>query len=55
MKGDPSFGSDLPRSELVPPMPFLPASTVFSARQPAGLLHPAADHGVRHVSGVKLK
>jgi len=52
---DPSFGSNQPRSELVPPLPFLPASTVFSARQPAGLLHPAADHGVRHVSGGMLE
>jgi hypothetical protein len=51
----PTFGSDLPRSELVPPLPFLPASTVFSARRPAGLLHPAADTGVRHVSRVRLE
>jgi hypothetical protein len=36
---------------LVPSLPFLPASTVCSARSPAGLLHPAPDHGVRLVSG----
>jgi len=32
-------------------MPFLPTSTVCSTHFSAGLLHPAADHGVRHVSG----
>ena len=37
-------------SELVPPLPFLPVSAVYSARRLAGLLHPAADHGVRLVS-----
>jgi hypothetical protein len=47
------FGSDLPGSELVPPLPFLPAPTVCSARRPAGLLHPAAGHGVRHISRSK--
>jgi hypothetical protein len=40
----------LPNPELVPPLPFLPVSAVFSARRLAGLLHPAADHGVRLVS-----
>lgn len=45
------FGSGLPRPELVPSLPFLWASTVCSAHQLAGLLRPAADHGVRHVSG----
>jgi hypothetical protein len=49
-----SFGSKLPRSELVPPLPFLSASAVYSARHPAGLLHPATSHGVRHVSGPPL-
>jgi hypothetical protein len=34
----------------VPSSPFLPASTVSSAQNPAGLLQPAAGHGVRHVS-----
>jgi hypothetical protein len=38
-------------SVLVPPLPFLPASTVSSARPLAGLLHPAPDPGVRSVSG----
>jgi hypothetical protein len=46
-----TFGPGLPHPELVPPLPFLPASTVFSAQGCAGLLHPAANHGVRHVSG----
>jgi hypothetical protein len=46
-----SFGPGLPPPGLVPPLPFLPAPTVFSAPCLAGLLHPAADHGVRHVSG----
>jgi len=46
------FGSRLPRLELVPPLPFLPASTVYSKRYFAGLLHPAADYGVHHVSGL---
>jgi len=50
-RGTSAFGSGPPGPELVPPLPFLPASTVFSAQCLAGLLHPAADHGVRHVSG----
>jgi hypothetical protein len=32
-------------------LPFFPASTVCSTWHFAGLLHPAADPGVRHVSG----
>jgi hypothetical protein len=40
----------LPNPELVPPLPFLPVSAVSSARRLAGLLHPAADHGVHLVS-----
>jgi len=32
-------------------MPFLTTSTAYSNSGPAGLLRPAADHGVRHVSG----
>jgi hypothetical protein len=47
-----AFGPELPASGLVPPLPFFPASTVCSARYLAGLLHPAADHGVRPVSGM---
>jgi hypothetical protein len=46
-----TFGPELPPSGLVPPLSFLPTSTVFSAGYVAGLLQPAADHGVRHVSG----
>jgi hypothetical protein len=55
----PDFGSGLPRPEHVPFLPFLPASTVFSAadesedppvRRLASLLHPAASRGVHHVS-----
>lgn len=53
------FGPGLPRPDRVPLLPFLPASAVCYAasrsedplvRWSAGLLHPAADHGVRHVS-----
>jgi len=53
------FGSGLPRPDRVPLLPFLPAPAVCYAasrsedplvRRSAGLLHPAADHGVRHVS-----
>jgi hypothetical protein len=55
----PDFGSGLPRPDRVPLLPFLPASAVCYAasrsedplvRRSAGLLHPAADHGVRQVS-----
>jgi len=55
----PDFGSGLPRPERVPLLPFLPASAVCYAasgsedllvRLSAGLLHPAAGHGVHHVS-----
>jgi hypothetical protein len=41
----------LPPSEHVPPLPFFPATAVYSARHPAGLLHPASGPGVRHVAG----
>jgi hypothetical protein len=40
----------LPNKTLLPPLPFLPASTVYSACCPTGLLRPAASHGVRVVS-----
>jgi hypothetical protein len=43
-------GLDLPPSKHVPPLPFLPASTVYTTRGLAGLLRPAADHGVHLVS-----
>jgi len=46
-----TFGPGLPPPGHVPSLSFLPTSTVFSAQCLAGLLHPAADHGVRHVSG----
>jgi hypothetical protein len=46
-----TFGLGLPPPRRVPSLPFLPASTVSSAQYLAGLLHPAANHGVRHVSG----
>jgi hypothetical protein len=49
------FGPGLPRPGLVPPLPFLPASTVCSTWHFAGLLHPAADPGVRHVSGLSSR
>lgn len=47
----PAFGERSPNLSHVPPLPFLPAPTVFSAAHPAGLLRPAADHGVRSVAG----
>jgi hypothetical protein len=45
------FGTKMPISARVPPLPFHPAPTVYSAHGPAGLLHPATGHGVRHISG----
>jgi len=50
----PPFGTETPISALVPPLPFHPAPTVSSAHDPAGLLHPATGHGVRHISGSAL-
>jgi hypothetical protein len=38
--------------ERRPSVPFFPASTVCSPLSFAGLLHPAADHGVRSVSSL---
>jgi hypothetical protein len=43
-------GPGLPHPEHVPPVSFFPTSAVFSAHGFAGLLHPAAGHGVRPVS-----
>jgi hypothetical protein len=43
------FDINVPTFMFVPSLPFLTASTVFSAHRAAGLLHPAADHGVRQV------
>jgi hypothetical protein len=40
----------MPPSSLLPPLPFLPTSAVCSAQNLAGLLHPAANHGVHPVS-----
>jgi hypothetical protein len=48
----PPFGPKLPNSGRVPPLPFFPTTAVYSTRHPAGLLHPASGHGVRHVSGL---
>jgi len=50
----PGVGDSLPKPSLVPFLPFLPTSTVSSRRCFAGLLHPAADHGVHYVSGLFL-
>lgn len=51
LQAAPVFGPGLLRPEHVPSLPFLSASTVYSARRHTGLLHPAAGHGVRRVSG----
>jgi hypothetical protein len=48
-----TFGPELPPSGLVPPLPFLPAATVFSTWHFSGLLHPETDHGVHQVSGFR--
>jgi len=50
----PSFGPGLPSPGLVPPLSFHPTPTVYSTMHPAGLLHPATGHEVRHVSGAHL-
>jgi hypothetical protein len=42
--------SRMPSGSHVPSMSFHPTPTVYSSRGFAGLLHPAADHGVRCVS-----
>lgn len=49
-QGRVSIGTRLPSLIRVPPAPFLTTSVVFSGDYPAGLLHPAADYGVRRVS-----
>jgi hypothetical protein len=46
----PSFGGPRPSGPLVPSMSFHPTPTVSSSCSCAGLLHPAAGHGVRRVS-----
>jgi len=52
--GAPSARS-LPGSEHVPLLPFLTTSAACSTRRPAGLLHPAAGHGVRRVSSPEAR
>jgi hypothetical protein len=44
------LGLTLLRVRHLPPLSFLPTSVVYSANCSAGLLHPAASHGVRTVS-----
>lgn len=44
------FGPTLPRVEHVPPSWVLTTLTAFSTESFAGLLHPAADHGVHRVA-----
>lgn len=41
---------EMPTSGCLPPLPVLTTLTVCSGRLLAGLLHPAADHGIRDVS-----
>jgi hypothetical protein len=50
LDGCPSFGEKMPPFPRAPPLPFLPASTVFSVRPLAGLLRPATGPEVRPVS-----
>jgi len=45
-----TFDRSIPSNRYVPFSPFLTTSTVCSARSFAGLLHPAASHGVRPIS-----
>lgn len=49
-----ALGARLPSLTHGPPSSFFTTSAVFSASRPAGLLHPAAGCGVRHVSGFCL-
>jgi hypothetical protein len=51
----PPLGKGLPRPSHVPSLSFHPTPTVYSARCSADLLHPAADHEVRHVSKSRPK
>lgn len=50
--GFPGFGQRVPPLQLVPTLPFLTTSPASSACDLAGLLRPAADLEVHHVSGV---
>ena len=45
-----TFDRSIPSNRYVPFSPFLTTSTVCSARSFAGLLHPAASHGVHPIS-----
>jgi hypothetical protein len=45
------LGQGLPAPRLVPSLPFLTTSTGFSSWRVAGLLRPAANPGIHHVSG----
>jgi len=45
-----TFDRSIPSNRFVPFPPFLTTSTVYSTQSFAGLLHPAASHGVRPVS-----
>ena len=45
------FGLTLQPARLLPPLPFLPTSVVYSAHCATGLSHPVASHEVRAVSG----
>jgi hypothetical protein len=47
-----TLGARLPSLPHGPSSSFLTTSMVCSASHPAGLLHPAAGYGVRHVSGI---
>lgn len=48
-----TIGPELPPSGLVPPLPFLPAATVFSTWHFSGFLHPETDPGVHQVSSFR--
>jgi len=50
-----TLGARLPSLTHGPSSSFLTTSTVYSASHPAGLLHPAAGCGVRHVSGYRRR
>lgn len=49
------FGPASPDAALVPPSPFLPASTASSSCRFAGLLRPASDHGVHRVATLRCR
>jgi hypothetical protein len=49
------FGPASPDAALVPPSPFLPASTASSSCRFAGLLRPASDPGVHRVATLRRR